>query len=144
MMLLMIVRVAFRALMANKLRSVLAMLGIIIGVGAVIAMLALGAGAKQSVVDSITAMGSNLLVVRPGLRGNGGVITGSMKNLTVEDAQEILKSIPHIRQVSPLVSGPVQLKHLNMNENASCMGVATTYMPLRNFELGRGRMISDA
>ena len=73
----MIVKVAFKSLMANKLRSVLAMLGIIIGVAAVIAMLAIGTGAKQQVLDRISAMGTNLLYVHPAPRGTAGVISGT-------------------------------------------------------------------
>ena len=81
-----IVKVGIRSLLANKLRSLLAMLGIIIGVGAVISMLAIGAGAKQSVLSRISAMGSNLLIVRPGQSGSHGVASGTQQNLTLADA----------------------------------------------------------
>src|SRR3954463_14741908 len=114
MMLLMILKVALKSLAANKLRSVLAMLGIIIGVGAVISMLALGAGAQQSVMSRISAMGVNLLVVRPAQRGSGGVISGTQQNLTLEDATALL-DVPGIRRVAPVVGGNAQVKHLNKN-----------------------------
>ena len=71
-----IVKVGIRSLLANKLRSILAMLGIIIGVGAVIAMLAIGSGAQKQVMDRFNAMGTNLLIVQPGQRGTRGVIRG--------------------------------------------------------------------
>src|SRR5271170_3621234 len=100
----MIIKVAFKSLLANKLRSVLAMLGIIIGVGAVIAMLAIGSGAKDQVMSRINAMGTNLLVVRPGQRGFGGVMSGSQQNLTVEDAVALLK-VDGVKSVSPVVNG---------------------------------------
>src|SRR3984957_20307143 len=96
----MIVKVAFKSLMANKLRSVLAMLGIIIGVAAVIAMLAIGTGAKQQILDRISAMGTNLLIVRPSPRGTAGVISGTQLNLTDEDAKAILEKIDHIHSLS--------------------------------------------
>src|SRR5580658_6137155 len=105
----MIIKVAFKSLLANKLRSVLAMLGIIIGVGAVIAMLAIGTGARNRVMANINKMGTNLLIVRPAQRGMGGVMSGTQQNLTVEDAQAILK-IPGIACVSPVASASEQIK----------------------------------
>src|ERR1700749_1838178 len=98
---------AFKSLLANKMRSLLAMLGIIIGVGAVIAMIALGAGAQAQVTAQFEALGTNLLVVRPGLRGTGGVFTGTQQNLTVDDAIAITK-LPQVAAVSPAVSMNVQ------------------------------------
>src|SRR5580700_8214420 len=99
----MIVKVAFKSLMANKLRSILAMLGIIIGVAAVIAMLAIGTGAKQQILDRISAMGTNLLIVRPSPRGYAGVMNGMNVNLTDDDARAILAKIDHIHSLSPVV-----------------------------------------
>ena len=104
----MIIKVAFKSLMANKLRSVLAMLGIIIGVGAVIAMLAIGTGAQQQILDRISMMGTNLLMVRPGFRGTGGVISGTQLDLTLEDAQRIVQRVRGIRALAPVVSGSRQ------------------------------------
>src|SRR5439155_4592951 len=100
----MILKVALKSLMANKLRSILAMLGIIIGVGAVIAMLAIGAGTQQSVMNRISAMGTNLLVVRPGQRGTGGVMSGTQQNLTLDDTAAILQ-VKGVKQIAPVVSG---------------------------------------
>src|SRR5580704_17368689 len=112
MLLWTIVISAFKSLWANKLRSLLAMLGIIIGVGAVIAMIALGAGAQAQVTAQFEALGTNLLVIRPGLRGTGGVYTGTQQTLVVDDAIAITK-LPQVSEVSPVVSMNTQAKYLN-------------------------------
>jgi len=134
---------ALKSLIANKLRSILAMLGIIIGVGAVIAMLAIGNGAQKQVLGQITTMGTNLLVVRPGQRGTGGVISGTQQNLTVEDAQS-LRDIEGIEAVSPVVGGSAQVKYLATNTRSNVQGVAPTYFKIRSFELDRGRFFSES
>src|SRR5512139_1212739 len=94
-------RIALRALMVNKMRSALTMLGIIIGVGAVIAMIAVGSGAKAQIVDHIASMGSNLLIVRSGSSTSGGLRmgAGTVPTLTVEDAEAILNEIPSVNYV---------------------------------------------
>src|SRR4051794_29020777 len=102
MLLWTIIMSAFKSLLANKLRSLLAMLGIIIGVGAVIAMIALGAGVQAQVSAQFTALGTNLLVVRPGQRGTGGVQTGTQQNLTVDDAFA-LSRLEGVSSSSPVV-----------------------------------------
>ena len=89
-----IIKVAIKTLWGTKLRSFLAMLGIIIGVGAVISMLALAAGARSQVMGRITSMGTNLLVIRPGQHRRHGVRSGSYQTLTLEDAQAL--SLIHI------------------------------------------------
>ena len=139
----MIVKVAFKSLSANKLRSMLAMLGIIIGVGAVIAMLAIGAGAQQSVMTRINAMGTNLIMIRPGQRGFGGVMGGTQQNLTVENAVALL-SVPGVHSVSPVVNGSEQVKYLSLNTRTNIMGVAATYFPIRNYEIDEGTFFSDS
>src|ERR1700693_6340629 len=105
MLMWMIVKSALRSLSANKLRSILAMLGVIIGVGAVISMMALGAGAQKAVMDRFSAMGTNLLVIRPAQRGSGGVLSGTQQNLTLEDAQAIVQQTAGAGQVAPVVGG---------------------------------------
>mgnify|MGYP001548269554 CR=1 FL=1 len=109
-----IIRSSIQSLMANKMRSLLAMLGIIIGVGAVIAMLAMGTGAQKQVVDRIQAMGSNLLVVQPAQKGSGGVMSGTHQNLTVFDALA-LRQLPGVAAVTPSVNGWVQAKYMDKN-----------------------------
>ena len=140
----MIVKVSLKSLLANKLRSFLAMLGIIIGVGAVIAMLAIGAGAQKQVLEQMSAMGTNLLVVRPGQRGSGGVMSGTQQTLTVDDALAIARQAPDVAQVAPAVSGSAQAKHLSLNARTSIMGTTATYFSIRNFELQAGSYFGDA
>ncbi|MGD0540027.1 MAG: ABC transporter permease [Tepidisphaeraceae bacterium] len=139
----MIVKVAFKSLMANKLRSILAMLGIIIGVAAVIAMLAIGTGAKQQVLDRISAMGTNLLYVHPAPRGTAGVISGTQLNLTDDDARAILQKVDHVHGLAPVVSRNYQIKFLNQNTNTQVLGTTPTYLPIRDFDIESGRMFTD-
>ena len=143
MLLWTILRVAFRSLLAHKLRSFLAMLGIIIGVGSVISMLALAAGARAQVMSRITAMGTNLLVVRPGQRGVHGVMSGTYVNLTLEDAQAILQAVPEVREVAPVVRGSAQVKYYGKNARANLIGSAITYFPTRNYQVEHGRMFTE-
>src|SRR5215471_4287100 len=142
-LLLMIIRSSLRSLAANKLRSILAMLGVIIGVGAVISMLALGAGAQKAVMDRWSAMGTNLLVVRPGQRGTGGVMSGTQQNLTLEDAEAVVR-LPGAGQVCPVVGGTAQVKYLSKNSRTNVQGVAVTYFPIRNFEVEFGSAFTEA
>jgi putative ABC transport system permease protein len=139
----MILKVALKSLLANKLRSVLAMLGIIIGVGAVISMLAIGAGAKRSIVERVSSMGTNLLVVRPGQRGTGGVMSGTQQNLTLDDAQAMLTDVKNVHSVAPVVGGNVQLKYFNKNTRTSLQGTAITYFGMRTLEIEFGQPITD-
>jgi putative ABC transport system permease protein len=139
----MIIKVAFKSLLANKLRSVLAMLGIIIGVGAVIAMLAIGSGAQQSVMTRFNAMGTNLLTLRAGQRGFGGVMSGTQQNLTTDDATALLK-LPGIHAVSPVAQGRKQVKYLAQNSNTQIYGVAATYFDIKNFKVDEGSFFTDA
>ncbi len=96
-----ILKVGVKSLLANKLRSILAMLGIIIGVGAVIAMLAMGSGAQKQVMDRFTAMGTNLLTISPGQRGLRGVVSGTQQTLTLEDALAIAREVKDVTRVAP-------------------------------------------
>jgi putative ABC transport system permease protein len=138
-----IIKVALKSLVANKLRTLLAMLGIIIGVGAVISMLGMGAGAQKQVLERISQMGTNLLIIRPAQRGSMGVMSGTQQNLTVEDAEALLREIPSIRQVAPVVSGNAQVKYFNKNARVSTVGTSVTYFPVRNFEVEKGRSFTE-
>jgi len=137
-----IIKSAFQSLWANKLRSILAMLGIIIGVGAVIAMVAMGSGAQAQITARFTAMGTNLLFVRPAQRGTGGVISGTQQNLMVDDAKAIA-TLPEVTAVSPVVNGAVQAKYMNRNNRTQVNGVSMPYFEMRNFELTKGRFFTD-
>lgn len=139
-----ILKVALRSLSANKLRTLLSMLGIIIGVGAVISMLALGAGAQKQVLDSIQSMGTNLLIVRSGQAGMRGVSMGAQDNLTLNDAEALLQKIPAIITVSPVVGGSVQMKYFNKNVRTNVTGAAITYFEIRSFPVEQGRMFTEA
>lgn len=143
MLFLTILRVAFKSLISNKLRTLLSMLGIIIGVGAVISMLALGAGAQKQVLERVSAMGTNLLIVRPGQAGSRGVALGNQDNLTLKDAELLLETIPSIEQISPVVSGNVQMKYFNRNVRTNLTGASITYFAIRNFEIDKGRAFSE-
>jgi ABC-type antimicrobial peptide transport system permease subunit len=115
------------------------MLGIIIGVSAVVSMLALGAGAKKQIMDRVTAMGTNLLIVRPGSSRRSGVRSGSRENLKLKDADAILQHVSKIKAVAPLASGRVQVKYYNKNNNTSVVGSSLTYLDIRSFEIEKGR-----
>jgi putative ABC transport system permease protein len=139
-----IVKVALKSLSANKLRSFLAMLGIIIGVGSVISMLALGTGAQKQVMERISLMGTNLLVVRPGQRGSRGAQTGTQRNLVPDDAMAILSEVSGVSQVAPVVSAAAQLKRFNKNARTIVIGSTLTYFPIRNFEIEHGRAFTES
>jgi putative ABC transport system permease protein len=138
-----ILKVGIKSLLANKLRSILAMLGIIIGVAAVIAMLAMGSGAQKQIMDQFTAMGTNLLTISPGQRGSHGVVSGTQQNLTLEQAQAIANEVKDVTMVAPGVQGGVQLKYLNKNTRTNAYGTAITYFAIRNMEIDRGRAFSE-
>jgi len=110
-------RIALRALMVNKMRSALTMLGIIIGVSAVIAMIAVGSGAKARIAEQIASMGSNLLIVLSGSSTSGGFRFGSgtVPTLTVDDSKAILSEVPSVKYVAPNLSGVAQVVYGNQN-----------------------------
>jgi putative ABC transport system permease protein len=131
--------VALAAIRANKLRSFLTMLGIIIGVGAVITMVALGAGAQKAVQDNIQALGSNLLTVMPGQAFNRGVASDQRVSLTIDDADSIRANARRIVAVVPELSRNLQVKYGNKNSNVSITGTVPDYFPVRNFTVAAGR-----
>ena len=137
------IKVALKSLLANKLRSFLSMLGIIIGVGAVISMLALGHGAEKQIMDRITSMGANLLIVRAGQHGRRGVRTADSETLKLEDAQALLEQVRGIDMLSPIVQGSGQFKYMNNNKRSSIIGGAVTYLPIRNYIVERGRTFTE-
>jgi putative ABC transport system permease protein len=139
-----IIKTALKSLYANKLRSILAMLGIIIGVGSVISMLSIGAGAKNSILSRISSMGSNLLSVRPAQGGNRGVMGGSTSKLSVDDAAAILDQVSSIKMLSPMAQGNAQVKYLNKNTRTSITGSAVTYAMIGNLEIEFGRFFRES
>src|SRR5574341_366553 len=139
------VRIALRSLGANKLRSALTMLGIIIGVMAVIAMLSIGRGAQAAITAQINSIGTNLLFVRPGAIQQGGVRTaeGSAATLTLEDGQA-LTSLPSVVGVAPQVDGFGQLVYLGNNAVGRIMGITPEYVNVMNANVATGEFISAA
>jgi len=131
--------VAIQAIRANKLRSFLTMLGIIIGVGAVITMIALGTGAQKAVQDQIQSLGTNLLTIMPGQSFMRGVASDQRVSLTVDDADEIRRSARYITAVMPEISRSYQVKLGNQNMNINIVGTVPEYFPNRNYTLTAGR-----
>jgi putative ABC transport system permease protein len=143
---LVILKVAFRALRRNKLRTVLTMLGIIIGVGAVIAMVALGRGAKAAVQARIAALGQNVITVFSGSVNRSGVYSGygGAGTLTVEDANAIEKEVPGVVAVSPEARFSGQIMVGNNNWNSEGRGESVDYLSIRQWDLADGAMFTDA
>jgi putative ABC transport system permease protein len=141
-----IVKVAFRALRRNKLRTALTMLGIIIGVGAVIAMVGIGNGAKAQVKDRIAALGQNVIQIFSGSVSRGGVRSGfgGAGTLTVEDALAMQKEVPGVVAVSPEVRSGAQVMAGNNNWSTSVMGESIDYLTIRQWDLEDGAMFSEA
>jgi macrolide transport system ATP-binding/permease protein len=138
-------RVALRSLTANKTRSVLTMLGIVIGVAAVIAMLSIGRGAQAAITSQIESIGTNLLFVRPGSTQQGGVRTeaGSAQTLTLEDAQA-LADLPGVVAVAPEVDGFGQFVYQAQNSRSRIIGVTPEYAAVRDYTLAEGNFITNA
>jgi putative ABC transport system permease protein len=140
-----VLRVALGALRANKLRSLLTMLGIVIGVAAVIAMVAMGTGARTAVQDRITALGTTLLTISPGqVRGSGGIVAVDERaRLTMRDADALAERGRLIVAVQPEIARNFQVQYLNRNTSTSVIGTSANYPEVRKFELAAGRMFTD-
>jgi len=135
-----ILRVALRALARNKMRTILTMLGMIIGVGAVICTAAIGEGAGAQVQQQFQSIGTNMIMVLSGSVNTGGVRMGSQatKTLTVDDAQAILHNVPNVVAVSPVVFSPVQVVAGNQNWFTRAQGVAPDILQIRNWPVVSG------
>lgn len=140
-----VLRLAFRALARNAMRTLLTMLGMIIGVAAVITMLALGNGAKASVQASIASLGTNTLMISSGSVNRGGVRSGAFgsESLTVEDAEALRQEADALMAVAPLTQNSSQLVYRNQNWNSSISGTNADFLIARNWELERGRFFTD-
>ncbi len=137
-------KISFRALWVNKMRSGLTMLGIIIGVGAVIAMLAVGTGASNRISEHISSMGSNLLIVLPGATTSGGVRMGSgtQPTLTTADAEAILRECPAVSNVAPVLNGVAQVVYGNQNWSTGIVGTTPDILTVRDWPLVSGRLFT--
>ena len=138
--------IALEGLKSNKLRSMLTMLGIIIGVGAVIAMVSIGMGVQQKVQNSIASLGSNLLIVMPGSNAPPGTVrlaAGSNITLTNQDAKAISREIAGISYVLPGVSSQYQVIYGNQNWKTTVQGTTPDFLPVRNFSMAAGSFFSS-
>ncbi|HEY3356947.1 MAG TPA: ABC transporter permease [Polyangia bacterium] len=137
-------RVALRALLRNKMRSFLTMLGIIIGVGAVIAMVAIGEGAKARVEDSFAAMGSSLLIIMPGSTTSGGAHGGfgSMPTLTWDDLRAIQTEVPSIKVAAPVLTASAQVMSEDQNWTTRVTGTTADYFIIRSWGMGSGATLT--
>jgi putative ABC transport system permease protein len=143
-----IIRIAFRALARNKTRAALTMLGIIIGVSAVIAMVSIGQGAQASVQAQIEGMGTNLLFISAGAQNVGGVRSGTgdsgTNTLTVEDLEAIRREVPSVAMVTPTVNARSQLVVGNQNWNTSVQGVSEQFPDIRKWNVQAGSFFTES
>jgi len=139
------IKISLRALKVNKMRSALTMLGIIIGVGAVITMLAVGRGASQKVSEQIASIGSNLLIILPGATTAGGVRmgAGTQPTLTLGDAEAITKECPSVSDVAPDLSGIAQVVYGNQNWSTGIRGTTPGILRVRDWPLASGRSFTE-
>lgn len=138
-------KIALRALNGNKFRGFLTMLGIIIGVAAVITMLAIGQGSKKSIQDQISTMGSNMINIRPGTGQFGGVrqSSGSMQTLKFEDYEAIEEQAEYISAATPEVSSSGQVIFGANNSPTSVYGVNPSYLDIRKYTIDQGSMFTE-
>ncbi len=136
---------ALSCLLANKLRSILTMLGVIIGVGAIITTTSIGEGAKADVTERIQTLGANILAVRPGqsrFRGRGSA--DARRTLTVEDIAALQERGQTFGYVTPELSNRAQVKYLNKNTNTTIVGTSPEYLVTANFNVEKGRFFTDS
>jgi putative ABC transport system permease protein len=139
-----ILQVAFQSIRANKLRSMLTMLGIIIGVGAVITMVALGTGAQKAIEERINALGAQLLTIYPGQSFSRGVASGQRVSLTMDDYEALRRDAKLLDAVIPELQSSVQLVYGNRNLNVNVVGTTPEYVPVKNYTVTFGRTFSPA
>lgn len=140
-----LVKIAWKAIMLNKTRAMLTMLGIIIGVASVIAMLAIGEGSKESIKQNISSMGANMITIRPGAGMMGGVRQGmsDMQSLKMKDYLAIKQQAGLLKNISPLVNGSGQAIAGSNNWPTSIYGVATAYLDIREWGVEEGSMFTE-
>jgi len=138
-------RIAFRALMMNKLRSALTMLGIVIGVASVIATVAIGSGATERIQQQIASIGSNIIIILPGSTTSSGMRMGSGNavTLTEADARELVAQCPDVALAAPLVRGGAQVVYGNNNWATIIYGVTPDYLAIRDFTVADGAEFSQ-
>lgn len=146
MRLLNLLKIAFKAIVLNKMRTLLTMLGIIIGVASVIAMLAIGEGSKESIRSNISSMGSNIITIRPASASSGGVRASAdeMQTLTLKDYEAIKAQATLLSYATPLVTGKGQIINGSSNWPSSVYGVNPDYLKIKVIDLQSGSMFTDA
>jgi len=137
--------IALEGLSANKVRSALTMLGVIIGVAAVIAMIAIGQGARQQTMEHIQSMGTNVLAVMSGQMRRGFVMggVGTLQNLTMDDAEAIKDKCDAVLRVAPEFRSQAQVKYKNQNTMTTIFGATPDYLPIRSYRVEKGRFFTD-
>jgi len=140
-----LLRIALRALVRNKLRAFLTMLGIIIGVASVIAMLAIGEGSKQKIRKQISSMGSNMVMVMPNFQRRGGVSLGSSSSMALKysDVVALRSDAPDVSAVSPEVRASGQVIYSNQNTQTTIYGVSEEYLTIKKLEVISGRTFTS-
>lgn len=146
MRLLNLLKIALKAIVLNKMRTLLTMLGIIIGVASVIAMLAIGEGSKESIRATISSMGANMITIRPGADRHGGVRSSasSMQTLTFKDYEAIKEQAPLLTYITPMVNGGGQVINGANNWPSTIYGVNPEYLNIKVVDLQSGSMFTDA
>lgn len=136
-------RMAVKTLAANKLRSVLTMLGIIIGNSSVIAMIGIGQGAQRLAAEQFESLGPNVLFVSPGSRGTRNRTFDAPRTLVLADAEAIASQVPSIQQVAPQRQTQLPVTYANRRVSTLIVGATPTFLPVRNFDVAKGRFVSN-
>ena len=140
-----LIKIAWKAILLNKTRAMLTMLGIIIGVASVIAMLAIGEGSKESIKKNISSMGANLITIRPGAGMMGGVRSdpSSMQTLTLNDYKTLKTQTHYIKNISPIVNGSGQSIAGSNNWPTTIYGASPEYLSIRDWSVEKGSMFTE-
>lgn len=138
-------KIAIRALVRNKLRAILPMLGIIIGVASVIAMLAIGEGSKKNIQDQMSSMGTNLIMIMPNMQQRGGVSLGASSSMVLKmsDVEALRNEATALSEVSPQVSASGQVIFGNQNTRTTVYGVSEEYLAIRKLKIESGRIFNS-
>jgi putative ABC transport system permease protein len=140
-----LIKVAFKSILKNRMRSFLTILGIVIGVGAVIALVAIGQGASADIEGEISSLGTNMLIIRSGSTRTGGVSRGasSLNTLRMDDAKKLEEEATLLQYVSPIINAAGQVIAAGKNWSTSVQGVSTSYLEIRDWTLEKGIFFTD-
>jgi len=140
-----LIKVAFKSILKNRMRSFLTILGIVIGVGAVIALVAIGQGASADIEGEISSLGTNMLIIRSGSTRTGGVSRGasSLNTLRMDDVKKLEEEATLLQYVSPIINAAGQVIAAGKNWSSSVQGVSTSYLEIRDWTLEKGIFFTD-